>query len=295
MNQTSPLTFHPPSEIDPTLDGRRLRRAWRRAEPESTGAFNKLAEIDAMLVDRLDEIKVTPARMLDLGCRSGTVSRLLRQRWPKAQLVSAGLEHSWMQRYVAPSRMLKPGSDLRLVMEGPQLPLQRNRFDLVVSGMALQWMGDLDTLLKEIRRVLRPDGLFLAVIPGRETLQELHRCMEELDQTRHERPWPHRPPMPEIQELGDRISGAGLALTVVDRIAVQPRFSSVAELLRTLKQIGGGNHHRQRAPGLMGKGFPAALAERYETHYGGGSEPGLPATLELLFCHAWKAPQTRKA
>ncbi|MBF0588150.1 MAG: methyltransferase domain-containing protein [Magnetococcales bacterium] len=279
-----PLSFHPP-QAAVALDPRRLRRAWQRAEPETTGAFNKLAEIDAMLVDRLEMIKIDPQRMLDLGCRTGRVSSLLRARWPQAKLVTAGLESSWLARYAG------TGSDLCITVESPTLPFANRSFDLVLSGMALHWLGDLNTSLREIRRILRPDGLFLAAIPGESTLQELRICLEELDRRRYGKAWPRVPMLPEIQKLGDQMVKAGLALTVVDRISVEPRFSSVAELLRTLKQIGGGNHHQQRPPGLTGKGFALELAQIYKERF--GDKGGLPATLEILFCHGWKEPAGR--
>lgn len=53
------------------------------------------------------------------------------------------------------------------------LPFEENTFDLVISNLALHWINDLPGVLTQIRRVLKPDGLFLASMFGEETLWEL--------------------------------------------------------------------------------------------------------------------------
>ena len=57
------------------------------------------------------------------------------------------------------------------------LPFAAGSFDLIVANLSLHWVNDLPGALVQIRRALRPDGLFLASLPGLGTLQELREAL----------------------------------------------------------------------------------------------------------------------
>ena len=57
------------------------------------------------------------------------------------------------------------------------LPFAPESFDLVVANLSLHWVNDLPGALVQIRRCLRPDGLFLASLPGLGTLGPLRDAL----------------------------------------------------------------------------------------------------------------------
>lgn len=57
--------------------------------------------------------------------------------------------------------------------EEARLPFEDGSLDLVMSSCSLHWQNDLPAIFAEVRRVLRPDGVFLAAMLGGETLAEL--------------------------------------------------------------------------------------------------------------------------
>lgn len=56
-----------------------------------------------------------------------------------------------------------------LTLDEEHLPFADNSLDAVISLLTLHWVNDLPGTLTQIRRMLKPDGLFLAILPGGET------------------------------------------------------------------------------------------------------------------------------
>ncbi|MBF0426745.1 MAG: methyltransferase domain-containing protein [Magnetococcales bacterium] len=261
------------------VDPGRLRRALARAHDPGP-----LPHIAAALDARLDDLRLQPERILDLGGRTGTLAGLLRGRWPQATLVRVGLEPVAVRRTSWPSgvgRALFPA----LAADLAHLPLATGSFDLVVSNMVLHWCADLLGVFREVRRVLRPGGFFLFTLSGRATLRELRHALAELDRARHGRTWPRVLTTPDMLQIGDQLAASGLATPVMDREHHALALPSVAALVSQLRALGVGNHHQERPPGLVGKGFVPALEAVYRRLYP-RSEGDIQATLEICFGHA---------
>ncbi len=274
------------------LDPQRLRRAWRQAAPMLADPSGLLAQMGQSLLDRLDDIRLTPTRILDLGDRTGLLAPQLQKRWPKATICSLTLveplarsPHHWTMPWRSRPR--------NVVGEATRLPFARGQFDLVLSSMALHWSGDLPAALREMRRVLAPDRLLLFTVAGSETLWELHECLARLDQERYGRLWIRRPVLPSLSELGDLLAASGLVLPVVDRERVALPVPDLLWLVRQLKAMGAGNAMRVRPEGLLGKGYLHDLDRLYTERF---RQPDgtLPCTLEVLFGHAWKGADKRE-
>lgn len=248
-----------------------MRRRLARACPGELES-RLLAWTAESLVDRLDGIRVDPRAILVLGGREGVTSSRLRQLFPQASLVTAGLA---------------PGGDVPFVVtELERLPWADGSFDLVLSPLLLHWSRDLPAALRQVRRVLAPGGLMLAVIPGEHTLGELRQCLEAEDE-HVGRVWPRMLVLPEMKAFGDLVASAGFTMPVVDRDWLHLAPPDLGELLRAMRRLGSGNPHGERQPGLRGRGWLAALESRYRVLHS-QADGSLLATVELLFVHGVK-------
>ena len=95
--------------------------------------------------------------------------------------------------------------------------------DLVVSALALQFVNDLPGVLVQIRRALKPDGLFLAALLGGETLTELREAFAAAESEIEGGVSPRVAPFADLRELGALLQRAGFALPVtdIDRLTVR--------------------------------------------------------------------------
>jgi SAM-dependent methyltransferase len=101
--------------------------------------------------------------VLDLGCGSGFLLELLANR-RQAGLELLGIDMSAAELEVA-ARALG-GRALLVKAMGQALPAATNSIDIILSHMVLMLMDDVDTVMAETARVLKPGGTFAAVVGG---------------------------------------------------------------------------------------------------------------------------------
>jgi NADH dehydrogenase [ubiquinone] 1 alpha subcomplex assembly factor 5 len=311
---------------------RRMKIAQRdraAAAPDSREYDYLRDEVARRLVERLGDILREFPTALDLGANTGNIAAALRAATPPPPAAAAedGSSSSSPSTSAPPShggirtlhmlepshRMLyrdealwsSPTSPFRVVphavadLEGPSglpLPFPTASLDLVLSSLALHWVNDLPGLFKEVRRVLKPDGVFLAAMLGGETLQELRDAFYEAEMKRSGGVSPHLSPMAGVGDVGNLLSGAGFGLPTVDADTFTIGYPSPQALYRHLRGMGESN----AALGMRGGIHRALLQEAADVydrdHRGTGGmekDEGVPATFQVIFLVAWSPAPTQ--
>ena len=173
----------------------------------------------------------------------------------------------------------------RVVPDEPVLDLAVGAHDLVIHAMALHWADDPVGQIAQCRRALRPDGLFLGVCFGGQSLWELRAALAEAEAAVTGGLSPRVVPMAEIRDLGAALGRAGLALPVADADRRVVSYASALALMRELRAMGEGNalaaRRRVAPPRAL---FPEA-ARIYEAAHGRGGR--VPATVEMIHLAGW--------
>jgi SAM-dependent methyltransferase len=130
------------------------------------------------------------------------------------------------------------------------LPLADGALDLAVSGLSLQAVNDLPGALVQIRRALKPDGLFIAALFGGDTLTELRQSFAVAESELAGGVSPRVAPFADVRAMGALLQRAGFALPVTDVDRITVRYSSPFRLLRDLRAMGAANPliERRRMP-----------------------------------------------
>jgi SAM-dependent methyltransferase len=176
--------------------------------------------------------------------------------------------------------------DARIVADDPVLALEPGAHDLVVHALALHWADDPLGQIIQCRRALRPDGLFLGVLFGGQSLNELRAALAQAESDVSGGMAPRVLPMGDIRDLGALLQRAGLALPVADSSARRVLYRDLRHLAADLRAMGEGNAlaGRHKAP------LPRAVLARAEAVYRerwGDAEGRLPATVETVFLTGW--------
>lgn len=110
--------------------------------------------------------------------------------------------------------------------------------DLIVSLMTLHWANDLPGALAQIRRALRPDGLFLGTLLGAGTLKELRGVLTEAELSERGGAQARVSPFADGFDGAALLQRAGFALPVsdVDRLVVT--YPDLFALVRDLRAMG---------------------------------------------------------
>jgi malonyl-CoA O-methyltransferase len=259
------------------LDRRAVAQAFDRASGSYDAAAALQERVRHELLARLDELRVEPNSILDLGAGTGHASRALKRRFPSAAVVAVDIAPGMLQQAKQQSRWLRRFERVRA--DAYALPFADGAFDLVFSSLMLQWCDDLDAAFGEIARVLRPGGLLLFSTFGPGTLAELRDAWASAGDARN-----HVNHFFDPHALGSALMQASLAEPVLDVDRMVERYPDVMSLMRELKAIGAHNVTQGRARGLTGPRRLAAMTRAYETLRRDGT---LPATWEIIHASAW--------
>lgn len=165
------------------------------------------------------------------------------------------------------------------------LAATEDRFDLALSLYTLQSINDLPGALIQIRRVLRPDGLFLAALFGGDTLRELRDCFAQAESESRGGISPRIAPFADVRDLGSLLQRAGFALPVTDSEKLNVRYSSLTGLVRDLRAHGQTNVLASRSRHVLGHRTFEALQACYAARH--ATDGKLNATFETIFLTGW--------
>jgi malonyl-CoA O-methyltransferase len=253
------------------INGSLARKRFSRAAPTYASAARLEAEVGARMLERLDLVRLSPRRILDAG--SGPPQRALLKRYPGADVIAVDFAADMLRTSGFGWLRRKP---LPVCGDLAALPLADASVELAWCNMALHWVADPLAALRELERVLAPEGLLMLSTLGPDTLKELRAAAGE------ERV--HR--FTDMHDLGDMLLAGGFSAPVMDMEMLQVAYRSADALLADLRRSGQTLARRDRPRGLAGRRFAARLRAAL------GAAPR--ASFEIVYGHAWK-PAARAA
>ena len=263
----------------PVIFDRRLLRARRRRAAALVPADFLLARVAEDLAERLSAV----VRRFDLAADVGTPGEHLRQTLAASGKVGA----------LVAADPLAAGTPLAIAADEEALPFGEASLDLVVSALALHLVNDLPGTLIQIRRALKPDGLFLAALLGGETLTELRQAFAEAETEMEGGVSPRVAPFPDLRDLGALLQRAGFALPVADTERLTVRYATVFSLMHDLRRMGATNAliERRRVP--LRRATLTRMAEIYARRF---SDPDgrLRATFEIVWLSGWAPHESQQ-
>ena len=180
-----------------------------------------------------------------------------------------------------------------MIADEEALPFRDGSLDLVVSALALQFLNDLPGALIQIRRALKPDGLFLAALLGGDTLTELRQSFAAAEAEIEGGVSPRVAPFADVREMGALLQRAGFALPVTDVERLTVRYSSPFFLMGELRRMGATNVLIERRRALLRRDTLKRMAQIYAERF---SDPDgrVRATFELIWLSGWAPHESQQ-
>ena len=253
-----------PAIFDMALAGTRLERAVATRR-EGFKADFLLIRAAGELSERLAAILREFRNIADIGTPDAGFGRAAQQDRPGATLDAV------------PFAALASAGGLALPAAG---------FDLALSGLVLHQVNDLPGALAQIRRLLRPDGLFMACLPAGRTLQELRECLAEAEMQVLGGISPRVAPFADIRDLGALLQRAGFALPVTDSELLTLRYDNLFALMADLRAMGATNALTDRLRRPTPRALFLRAAELYAERFS-DSDGRIRATIELVWLAGW--------
>jgi malonyl-CoA O-methyltransferase len=280
----------PDGAAAPFIDARRARRGFARAAAGYDAAAVLPREIAARMLERLDYVKIQPGLIVDLGCGTGASLTALGERYPSARIVGLDVCEAMLRvgdrqrsrlRWLLPF-LRGPKRAALAAADAQALPLGTGAAGLIWSNLMLHWLPDPLAGLREIQRTLATGGLLMFSTFGPDTLKELRACFSDGRE--------HTLRFIDMHDYGDMLVECGFADPVMDVERLTLTYPSPEALFAELRRSGSTCATPACRRGLMGKQAWRAIREAYDRQR---VEGRLPASLEVVYGHAWKAePRT---
>lgn len=261
---------------------------------EISKAFNKQAtayelaakvqlEIGTRLFERLQYLKMSPRRILDLGCGPGVFSRELAKQYPKAQIVSLDLAHAMILAARKKQSWRRKWSLVTADML--HMPFADGLFDLVFANQVVHWGNPMAAVFRELNRVMSANGCLMFSTLGPDTFQELKTAWSGADWFAHVNNFP------DMHDVGDSLMAEHFLEPVMDMEHLAVHYESLPKLVHALKSQGVRNINPQRNQGLTGRN----AWNQFEANYANlVTEQGkYPLSYEVVYGHAWKGEQRK--
>ena len=262
--------------------------------------------------ERLEYIRMKPARVLDAGCGTGEDLAVLRARFPDAPVFGIDLSYEMLSR-AAPHavsdtswRRLLPAPLARaLGNAGPRiaqadfsaLPFAGGAFDVLWSNLALHWHPRPDLVFPEWQRVLEVGGLLMFSTLGPDTLRELRGAFLEVETAHGVASRAHVLDFVDMHDLGDMLVESGFEIPVMDQESLTITYRSPESLLADVRRWGAYPFARDCGAADSALGAPVskrlhrALSAALEARR--AQDGTIALTFEVIYGHAWKAvPRT---
>ncbi|MBB3017145.1 SAM-dependent methyltransferase [Microvirga lupini] len=253
-----------------------VRRRLSRALHQGYADFLLVRAVED-LEERLSAVLREFPLALDIGTPTPAAAEILRRSGRVGTVIRL-------------SPVPEPGS---ILGDEERLPFSGERFDLAVSLMALHSVNDLPGSLIQIRRALKPDGLFIGALLGGSTLAELRQSLTQAESEMEGGVSPRVAPFADLRDIGGLLQRAGFALPVTDSDIVRVRYANAFALMRDLRQMGLANalNDRRRTP--LRRATLMRTAEIYAERFG---EPDgrIPATFEIVWLSGWTPHESQQ-
>ena len=173
-----------------------------------------------------------------------------------------------------------------IVGDAEFIPFAAHTADLIYSTLNLHSVNDLPGMLLQIKKTLKPDGLFIASMFGGETLHELRQSLMQAELDLKGGASPRVFPFADKQQMGALLQRAGFALPVVDSEIVTVTYENIFRLMHDLRGMGESNIIRGRHKTNPGRALFLRAAEHYHRNYA-ETDGRIRASFEIIFLTGW--------
>ncbi len=246
----------------------------------SAPTYDDRATVQAEVAERLLAVcrdVPAPRHILEAGCGTGLLTRLLRGRFPHAKIIAFDRAPTMVEaarrRFAGDPRVRVEVADFRSPPAGPLCAL-------VVSSSALHWADSPADAVAALAARVTPDGILAAALMLDGTLAELRAARAAAA--------PDNPPrrtLPSPDEARAAFHAAGLRIETELEDRLTARHADTLEFLESLRRQGltGGDFSRGARP--LARGALARLAAEYELRFP-HPDGGIRATYHVAWYRA---------
>ncbi len=156
-----------------------------------------------------------------------------------------------------------------------------NSFDLIVSNLNFHFINQIPQFLLEVKKSLKPQGVFIASFFGEENLSELRHVLYEVENEIYGGISPRMPPTIDVKMAANLLQKGVFNNPVSDLEKIEVEYSDPYQLLKDLKMMGQGNILVKRSRKFFTKNFLNKILQKYRELYS-LKDKKVKATFEII-------------
>lgn len=176
---------------------------------------------------------------------------------------------------------------------GEALGLAPESLDLTLSVLALHLVNDLPGVMAQVRRALKPDGLFLAALLGGDTLTELRQSFAAAEAEVEGGVSPRVAPFADLRDLGALLQRVGFALPVADVDRIVVRYDNAFALMQDLRRMAATNALIERRKSFSRRSTLLRMVQIYAERFA-DADGRIRATFDVVWLSGWAPHESQQ-
>lgn len=204
------------------------------------------------IIQRLEIIDKNFINILDIGCRTGQLTKLLAEKHNAATITATNSSELMLNSFE---------HNQKLLIDEEDLSFNERQYDLICFSLGLHWINDVQRFLQQIRLMLKPDGVFIGNFIGGSSLKTVRTKFIEAEISANHPHSPHVAPMINFDHVTPLLSGAGFKEIIVDYDNIQLTYKSPFDFIKELKNIGESSILNRKSHYTISKQMLSALKD----------------------------------
>ncbi|WP_096436852.1 malonyl-ACP O-methyltransferase BioC [Alteribacter populi] len=246
----------------------------------SVQSYDDHAIIQRKMAERLlrDLETDEPIRILEVGCGTGILTKILQDRFPKAAITAIDIAEQMVE--ASKARVNVSSQVTFLVGDAERIEWSTHEpYDLIVSNAVFQWFKMPNHTIANLKRALKPNGWIAASTFGPATFQELHRIFEEVKQEMGLTDGRHTLPMQEEKAWQAVLIGVGLKEVSTEQTIERLTYGNCQQFLKSVKAVGANYSENHYSLGTS-RALLKEVMRRYDLAHRAGD--GVYTTYEVI-------------
>ncbi len=181
------------------------------------------------IIERLKIIENDFGHILDIGCRCGYLTSLLKASYPNAKIIAADMSPALLNSFE---------HNHKLLIDEENLELPEASVDLITYSLGFNWINNTGNFLLNIRKLLKPGGIFIGNFVGGESLKNLRNILIEAEIATGYSNSPHISPFIRFDHVPLLFMQGGFLEIIADYENIKLKFDTPLDLMREIQNIG---------------------------------------------------------
>jgi malonyl-CoA O-methyltransferase len=175
--------------------------------------------------------------ILEVGCRTGYLTQLLLDHYPKVTVTAVDLAENMIEQAM---ETVEPSSRVRFIVgDAEEIAWEKQgSYDLIVSNATLQWLKTPAKTIQNLVKAIKPCGWMITTTYGPDTFQELRSIFQRVELEMGMEPEQHNLSLHTADYWTELFQEAGLVQINTQEYWNRLEFKDCRQFLESVKAIG---------------------------------------------------------